>query len=96
MLVEVTARIGRCKPGQVRKVMNDAFKLSTMRPLVAPHAELVLLFGCMDAATCVTGRSWRADAVRAHDIRVAVAEIEEELSPDIREAQDRQRMVKPT
>lgn len=94
-LVEVYARVGVLKGGQLHKIARDALKLLTLRAAMTTDAQLTILLASPDAEACVTGRSWLSDALRANDISVEVAEIDEGLQAQIGSAQDTQKMVNP-
>jgi hypothetical protein len=94
VLVEVFARQGRLKGGQFHKVARDALKLITLKR-TRPTAQLVLAFGDPDAAACVTGASWLAEALRVWSITVLVVALHDDVRAGLRAAQDRQVMVSP-
>jgi hypothetical protein len=60
VLVEVFAHQGRLKGGQFHKVARDALKLITLARS-REASRLILAFG-EEAAACVIGRSWLAEA----------------------------------
>jgi hypothetical protein len=95
VLVEVFAHQGRLRGGQFHKVARDALKLITLK-LTRPAAQLVLAFGDPDAAACVTGTSWLAEALRAWGITVLVAELDDDVRAGLSAAQARQVMVNPS
>ena len=95
VLVEVFAHQGRLRGGQFHKVARDALKLITLKR-TRPAAQLVLAFGDPDAAACVTGTSWLAEALRAWEVAVLVAELDKEIRAGLRAAQVRQVMVNPS
>ena len=92
VLVEVFAHQGRLKGGQFHKVARDALKLITLKR-TRPEARLVLAFADPDAAACVTGTSWLAEALGAWGVTVLVAELEDDTRASLRAAQVRQIMV---
>ncbi len=93
--MEVFAHQGRLRGGQFHKVARDALKLITLKR-TRPAAQLVLAFGDPDAAACVTGTSWLAEALRAWEVAVLVAELDKEIRAGLRAAQVRQVMVNPS
>ena len=95
VLVEVFAHQGRLKGAQFHKVARDALKLITLKR-TRPEARLVLAFADPDAAACVTGTSWLAEALGAWDVTVLVAELEDDTRASLRAAQVRQVMVNPS
>jgi hypothetical protein len=94
VLVEIYAHQGRLRGGQFHKVARDALKLITLKR-THPTAQLVLAFADSDAAACVTGTSWLAEALRAWDITVLVVELEHDTREGLRAAQVRQVMANP-
>lgn len=95
IIVEIFAHQGRLRGGQFHKVARDALKLITLKR-TRPTAQLVLAFADPDAAACVTGASWLAEALRAWDITVLVVELEHDIRAGLRAAQVRQVMVNPS
>jgi hypothetical protein len=95
VVVEIFARQGRLKPGQMKKVAMDAFKLITIRQEL-PRAHLVLAFADPEAAGCVQRRGWLGHALRAWSIQVLTVDIPDTVRTEIRNAQGRQRMVNAT
>ena len=95
VLVEVFAHQGRLRGGQFHKVARDALKLITLKR-TRPAAQLVLAFGDPDAAACVTGTSWLAEALRAWGITVLVAELDDDVRAGLSAAQARQVMANPS
>lgn len=94
IFVEVFARQGPLRGGQHHKVSTDALKLVTLGRAY-PDARLVLAFGDVAAAKTLSGRSWKAEALKTWNIEVFVAEIDDEVRDGLRAAQLRQRMVNP-
>jgi hypothetical protein len=94
ILVEVFAHLGRLKGGQVHKVAQDALKLITLARS-RPASKLILAFGDREAADCVRGGSWLAEALRAWGVEVHVAGLDEDVRAGLRLAQERQLMVNP-
>ncbi len=94
VLVEVFAHQGRLRGGQFHKVARDALKLITVARQ-HPNARLVIAFGDDEAATCVTGRSWLAEALRTWGIDVVVVELDDTVRAGLTAAQGRQVMVNP-
>ena len=68
VFVEIFAHQGRLKGGQSHKVARDAMKLITLRRS-RPGSKLIIAFGDPEAATCVTGASWLAEALRRGRLR---------------------------
>lgn len=92
VLVEVYAHQGRLRGGQFHKVARDTLELITLKR-TRPAAQLVLAFGDPDAAACVTGTSWLAEALRAWEVAVLIAELDDDVRAGLRAAQARQVMV---
>jgi hypothetical protein len=94
VLVEVFAHQGRMKGSQPKKVAQDALKLITLARS-RPDARLILAFGDSDAASCVQGRSWLAEALRTWGLEVVVTELNEATRAGVKAAQVRQVMINP-
>lgn len=92
VLVEVFARHGRLKGAQFHKVARDALKLITVARDRGP-TRLFIAFGDAEAASCVTGKSWLAEALRTWNVETFVAELSDATSAAVRLAQTRQTMV---
>jgi len=94
VLVEIHAHQGRLRGGQFGKVARDALKLITLSR-TRPTSKLILAFADEDAAGCVHGRSWLAEAVKAWGIEVVVVPLDQNVRDGLRAAQVRQVMVNP-
>jgi len=94
VLCEVFSRQGHLKGAQFHKVARDALKLITAAR-TRPGARLVLAFGDSEAAACVMGTSWLAEALRTWGLEVVVVQIEDSVRDGLRAAQARQVMVNP-
>jgi len=92
---EVFARQGKLKGGQIHKVAQDVLKLVTVRKLLAPNAQLYVVFADKSAAAILDGRGWLAEAARAWDVKPLVVRLDTELRDELNKAQDRQRMINP-
>jgi len=92
---EVFARQGKLKGGQIHKVAQDVLKLVTVRKLLAPNAQLYVVFADKSAAAILDGRGWLAEAARAWDVKPLVVRLDTELRGELNKAQDRQRMINP-
>ncbi len=93
---EVFARQGKLKGGQVHKVAQDVLKLVTVRKLLAPDAQLYIVFADESAAAILSGRGWLAEASSAWDVKPLVVQLGIELRDELNEAQERQRMINPS
>jgi len=92
---EVFARQGKLKGGQIHKVAQDVLKLVTVRKLLAPNAQLYVVFADKSAAAILDGRGWLAEAARAWDVKPLVVRLDTKLRGELNKAQDRQRMINP-
>lgn len=90
VLVEVFARIGRLKGGQLHKVSTDTLKLVALGE-TRPEARLILAFADQEAADSVVG--WRAALLDRRKIDKLVVPLDAEQRAVILAAQERQRMV---
>jgi hypothetical protein len=61
VFVEVFARHGRLKGAQFHRVDRDALKLITLAR-DRPEPRLIIAFADREAAACVTGETWLAEA----------------------------------
>jgi hypothetical protein len=92
VFVEIFAHQGRLKGGQFHKVARDALKLITLGHSRAA-SKLIIAFGDQDAAACVTGASWLAEALSSWGIEVLVVGLDDAVRAGIRDAQVRQVMI---
>lgn len=92
IFVEIFARQGRPRSGQLHKVSTDTLKLATLRR-ERPKARCILAFADDDAAAPFQGESWRSAAIRDWEIEIVVVQIDDEVRRGVREAQVRQVMV---
>jgi len=92
---EVFARQGKLKGGQIHKVAQDILTLVTVRKLLAPNAQLYVVFADKSAAAILYGRGWLAEAARAWDVKPLVVRLDTKLRGELNKAQDRQRMINP-
>jgi len=90
---EVFARQGKLKAGQIHKVAQDILKLVTIRSLLAPNAQLYIIFADKSAAAILDGRGWLAEAARAWDVKPLVVQLDTERRHELNEAQERERMI---
>jgi hypothetical protein len=94
ILVEVFAHQGRLRGGQNGKVARDTLKLITLARK-RKKTRLILAFGDQDAASCVTAKSWLAEAIRTWGIEVMVVELDPAVRKGLKQVQARQVMVNP-
>jgi hypothetical protein len=92
VLVEIFAHQGRHRGGQYGKVARDALKLITLAR-TRPGSTLVLAFADEDAARCVTGKSWLAEALKTWGIEVVVVPLDDKVREGLHAAQVRQVMI---
>jgi hypothetical protein len=59
-------------------------------------ARRIIAFGDPEAAACVTGKSWLAEALTTWEVEVLVVELDEEDRAGLRAAQARQVMANPS
>jgi len=69
--------------------------LVTVRKLLAPNAQLYVVFADKSAAAILDGRGWLAEAARAWDVKPLVVRLDTKLRGELNKAQDRQRMINP-
>lgn len=92
ILVEIFARQGALKGGQVKKVTQDAFKLLTLQR-DRPNARLYLAFASVEAAAYATNpKGWITEALRVWGIEVLVIDVPDETRTALLAAQARQVM----
>ncbi len=94
VLVEIFAHQGPLKGGQLHKVARDALKLITLARS-QERSRLIIAFGDSDAAACVSGASWLAEALRVWHVEVLVLVLDDDVRAGLRAAQARQVMVNP-
>lgn len=90
VLVEVFARIGKLKGGQLHKVSTDTLKLLALGE-TRPEAKLVLAFADQEAADSVVG--WRAAVLERNHVHKVVVALAEQERNVILAAQEKQKMV---
>jgi len=90
VLVEIFAHQGRLRGGQYGKVARDALKLITLAR-TRPGSKLVLAFTDEDAARCVTGKSWLAEALKTWGHRSC--RLDDKVREGLHAAQVRQVMI---
>jgi len=95
VIVEAFARQGTLRGGQFHKVARDA-----LEPITISHGRtdtrMILAFADEDAARCVRGKSWLAEALQMCAVDVRVVHLDESLRAELRAAQTRQVMVNGT
>lgn len=95
VLVEIFARQGSLKGGQVKKVAQDALKLITLKR-ERPDAKLYLAFASAEAAAYVQNpKGWLTEALRVWGVHVVVVEVPESTRRALLAAQARQIMSSP-
>lgn len=95
VFVEIFARQGRLRGAQFHKVARDALKLITLTK-GREETRRIIAFGDAEAAACVTGKSWLAEALATWNIEIMVVELDENVRAGLHAAQARQVMVNPT
>jgi hypothetical protein len=91
VFVEIFAKQGKLRGAQFHKVARDALKLITITK--GKDATRIIAFGDSEAAACVTGKSWLAEALESWDIAVLVVDLDDDVRTGLRAAQARQLMV---
>jgi hypothetical protein len=94
VFVEIFAKQGRLRGAQFHKVARDALKLITITK-DRPETRRIVAFADQQAADCVLGKSWLAEALTTWGIEVLVVELDEEIRAGLRAAQARQVMMNP-
>lgn len=93
VLVEIFARQGALKGGQVKKVTQDAFKLLTLKR-DRPNARLYLAFASAEAAAYVSNpKGWITEALRLWGIDVLLVDVPSDTRKALLAAQARQVMT---
>ena len=93
--VEIFAKQGRLRGAQFHKVAPDALKLVTVTK-GREDARRIIAFGDDEAAACVTGKSWLAEALATWGVEVMVVDLDDDdVRAGLRAAQARQVMVNP-
>lgn len=92
VFVEIFARQGGLKGAQFHKVARDALKLITLTKN-REGARRIIAFGDEEAAACVSGRSWLAEALTSWNVEVMVVDLDPAVRDGVRAAQARQVMV---
>ncbi len=90
ILVEASAHQGPPKPGQMHKIMSDAFKLLAVDRHMDESPRLILLFADKAAAKPFQSGTWRAEAITQAGIEIHVAELAAGVRQRISDAQSRQ------
>ena len=90
--IEIYAHQGPLKGNQPDKLLADALKLSLVRDLLYPSAELRLVLSDHDAADGIM-KGWPLAALRGLGVDVWVVDIPADLRAALVSAQERQGMV---
>ncbi|MGB2624369.1 MAG: hypothetical protein WA857_01640 [Candidatus Acidiferrum sp.] len=90
ILCEAWAHIGPPKAAQKKKVMADALKMLYAERMASKHARKILLFADRKAARGFQGKNWMANALRAFEIEIHVAELPDDNRAAVENAQKRQ------
>ncbi|OPX38411.1 MAG: hypothetical protein B1H13_11395 [Desulfobacteraceae bacterium 4484_190.3] len=96
IVVEVYARVGEVKGGQLHKIKGDVLKLALIDKRLGPGWRKIICFASDEAAKYIKGKSWVAEAAREFNIEVYVVELPVEQMNKVISAQHRQRMVNPS
>ena len=96
VIVEVYARVGEVKGGQLHKIKGDILKLALIEKKLGNGWRKILCFASDEAAKYVQGKSWVAEAAKAFNVEIQVVNLPLELRNDVVSAQKRQRMVNPS
>jgi hypothetical protein len=95
VFVEIFARQGALKGGQIGKVARDALKLITLRKS-HPGARLLIAFADGSAAAYATTGTWISHALETWEVEVVVVELDDATRDGILAAQARQTMINPS
>lgn len=93
VVVEVYARIGEVKGGQLHKIKGDILKLALIEKKLGSDWRKIMCFASNEAAKYVRGKSWVAEAAREFGVKIHVVQLSEEQKKIVILAQKRQRMV---
>ena len=96
VVVEVYARVGEVKGGQLQKIKGDILKLALIGKNLGKGWRKILCFASDEAAKYIQGESWVAEAAREFEVEVHVMPLTSEQESKVIAAQRRQRMVNPT
>jgi len=96
VVVEVYARVGEVKGGQLQKIKGDILKLALIGENLGKGWRKILCFASDEAAKYIQGESWVAEAAREFEVEVHVMPLTSEQESKVIAAQRRQRMVNPT
>ena len=96
IVVEVYARIGEVKGGQLHKIKGDVLKLALIDKRLGSGWRKIICFASEEAAKYIKGNSWVAEAAREFNIEVYVVELPEDQKNRVVLAQNRQHMVNPS
>lgn len=90
VLVEVFARVGAARGGQLHKISTDTLKLGALRE-AHPNSRLILAFVSEEAERSIVG--WRREILTTWKIETLVIELDDRTRSTILEAQDKQKMI---
>ena len=88
--VEVWARIGKAKPAQRHKIMNDCSKLLLAEKRAGQPARKILAVVCDEAISFLQGKGWQQQFAREFGIEIVTVQVPETVKESIRAAQERQ------
>jgi hypothetical protein len=90
-LSEISAHMGKPRPGNVRKIMTDAFKMIFIDSLFHDgKGRKILLFVDQEAAALFQKKSWEAECLKYHGIEIEIIELPREMKEKVINAQKRQ------
>jgi hypothetical protein len=91
VVCEISAHMGKPRPGNVRKVMTDAFKMIFIESLFHDgKGRKILLFVDQEAAALFQKKSWEAQCLKYHGIEIEIIELLQEMKEKVINAQKRQ------
>ena len=96
ILCEVYSRIGRLRGAQPHKLASDMLKLLLAERHLGGSWRKIICLADEEAARCLRGRSWLAEAGKKMGFEVRAVELPPPLRGRILAAQRRQVMVNPS
>jgi len=90
ILCEAWAHIGKPKPAQKYKIMNDAFKLLFIQRHTRRKHRRILLFACPDAAAPFKDGTWMSESLAAFTFEIEIRRPSPKMRAAILGAQKRQ------
>lgn len=96
--VEISAQVGKPKPGQQKKILADVLKLALVRTVLESQGQSVrsiLAFIDEKPATWLSGDGWGALAVKTFKVDVKIVAVDPQIIAKVKSAKVAQNLYVP-